>query len=237
MAIGIFAAPGANALQISDNVRRTMAEIKKSMPEGVDYEIVYDPTQFVRASIKAVVRTLLEATALVVLVVILFLQTWRASIIPLVAVPVSIVGTFSLLYLFGFSINALSPVRPGARHRHRGRRRDRGGGERRAQHRGGPLPARGDLPGDAARSPTRSSPSRSVLVAVFVPLAFISGLSGQFYKQFALTIAISTVISAINSLTLSPALAALLLKTARRGGRRTGSSAASTGLRRGIQRL
>ena len=93
----IFAAPGSNALQISDNVRRTMAEIKKTMPEGVDYEIVYDPTQFVRASIKAVVRTLLEATALVVLVVILFLQTWRASIIPLVAVPVSIVGTFSLL--------------------------------------------------------------------------------------------------------------------------------------------
>jgi len=108
VAIGIFAAPGSNALQISDNVRNTMAEIKKNMPEDVDYSIVYDPTQFVRASIKAVVHTLLEATLLVVLVVILFLQTWRASIIPLVAVPVSIVGTFSLLYLFGFSINALS---------------------------------------------------------------------------------------------------------------------------------
>src|SRR5687767_1033758 len=108
VAIGVFAAPGANALQISDNVRRTMGDIKKAMPEGVDYEIVYDPTQFVRASIKAVVRTLLEATALVVLVVILFLQTWRASIIPLVAVPVSIVGTFSLLYVLGYSINALS---------------------------------------------------------------------------------------------------------------------------------
>jgi len=212
VAIGIFAAPGANALQISSDVRRTMAEIKKSMPDGVEYEIVYDPTQFVRASIKAVVRTLLEATALVVLVVILFLQTWRASIIPLVAVPVSIVGTFSLLYLFGFSINALSLF--------------------------GLVLAIGIVVDDAivvvenverniaaGLSPREATYQAMrevtnpiiaialVLVAVFVPLAFISGLSGQFYKQFALTIAISTVISAINSLTLSPALAALLLRS------------------------
>jgi multidrug efflux pump len=211
VAIGIFAAPNSNAIQISDNVRRTMAEIKKSMPEDVDYQIVYDPTQFVRASIKAVVRTLLEATALVVLVVILFLQTWRASIIPLVAVPVSIVGTFSLLYLFGFSINALSLF--------------------------GLVLAIGIVVDDAivvvenverniaeGRSPREATYQAMrevtnpiiaialVLVAVFVPLAFISGLSGQFYRQFAMTIAISTVISAINSLTLSPALAALLLK-------------------------
>jgi multidrug efflux pump len=211
VAIGIFAAPNSNAIQISDDVRRTMAEIKKTMPEGVDYEIVYDPTQFVRASIKAVVRTLLEATALVVLVVILFLQTWRASIIPLVAVPVSIVGTFSLLYLFGFSINALSLF--------------------------GLVLAIGIVVDDAivvvenvernianGLSPREATYQAMrevtnpiiaialVLVAVFVPLAFISGLSGQFYKQFALTIAISTVISAVNSLTLSPALAALLLK-------------------------
>jgi multidrug efflux pump len=211
VAIGIFAAPGSNALQISDHVRRTMADIKKNMPEGADYQIVYDPTQFVRASIKAVVRTLLEATALVVLVVILFLQTWRASIIPLVAVPVSIVGTFSLLYLFGFSINALSLF--------------------------GLVLAIGIVVDDAivvvenverniaeGRSPREATYQAMhevtnpiiaialVLVAVFVPLAFISGLSGQFYRQFAMTIAISTVISAINSLTLSPALAALLLK-------------------------
>jgi len=211
VAIGIFAAPGSNALQISDNVRRTMADIKKNMPEGADYQIVYDPTQFVRASIKAVVRTLLEATALVVLVVILFLQTWRASIIPLVAVPVSIVGTFSLLYLFGFSINALSLF--------------------------GLVLAIGIVVDDAivvvenverniaeGRSPREATYQAMrevtnpiiaialVLVAVFVPLAFISGLSGQFYRQFAMTIAISTVISAVNSLTLSPALAALLLK-------------------------
>jgi len=211
VAVPIFAAPGSNALQISDEVRRTMAEIKKNMPDGVDYQIVYDPTQFVRASIKSVVHTLFESVALVVLVVILFLQTWRASIIPLVAVPVSIVGTFSLLYLFGFSINALSLF--------------------------GLVLAIGIVVDDAivvvenverniaaglsARDATYRAMKEvtnpiiaiaAVLVAVFVPLAFISGLSGQFYRQFALTIAISTVISAINSLTLSPALAALLLK-------------------------
>src|SRR5258707_933030 len=169
VAIPIYQAPGSNALQISDNVRATMAEIKKNMPEGVEYQIVYDPTQFVRSSIEAVIHTLLEAVALVVLVVILFLQTWRASIIPLLAVPVSIVGTFAVMHVFGFLINALSLF--------------------------GLVLA-----------------IAMVLIAVFVPLAFISGLTGQFYKQFALTIAISTVISAVNSLTLSPALAALLLK-------------------------
>jgi len=211
VAIGVFAAPGSNAIQISDNVRKTMDEIKKGMPEDVDYSIVYDPTQFVRASIKEVVKTLLEATALVVLVVILFLQTWRASIIPLVAVPVSIVGTFSLLYLFGYSINALSlfglvlaigivvddaiVVVENVE-----RNIAAGLGPREATY-------------QAMREVTNPIIAIAlVLVAVFVPLAFISGLSGQFYKQFAMTIAISTVISAVNSLTLSPALAALLLK-------------------------
>ncbi|MFZ3323658.1 MAG: multidrug efflux RND transporter permease subunit [Usitatibacter sp.] len=212
VAVPIFAAPNSNAIQISDNVRATMAEIKQSMPEGVDYQIVYDPTQFVRASIKAVVETLLEAIALVVLVVILFLQTWRASVIPLVAVPVSVIGTFAFLQLFGFSINALSLF--------------------------GLVLAIGIVVDDAivvvenvernieAGLSPRDATYRAmrevsgpiiaiamVLVAVFVPMAFISGLSGQFYKQFALTIAISTVISAINSLTLSPALSALLLRS------------------------
>src|SRR4051812_43785915 len=211
VAVPIFAAPNSNAIQISDQVRATMAEIKESMPEGVDYRIVYDPTQFVRASIKAVVETLLEAIALVVLVVILFLQTWRASIIPLVAVPVSVIGTFGVLHLFGFSINALSlfglvlaigivvddaiVVVENVE-----RNIEAGLSALEATHRAmrevsGPIIA-----------------IAAVLIAVFVPLAFISGLTGQFYKQFALTIAISTVISAINSLTLSPALAAALLK-------------------------
>jgi len=209
--IGVFQAPGSNALQIADNVRSVMEDIKRTMPEGVDYKIVYDTTQFVRASIDAVVHTLLEAVALVVLVVILFLQTWRASIIPLLAVPVSIIGTFAVMYVFGFSINALTLF--------------------------GLVLAIGIVVDDAivvvenvernieeGLSPREASYKAMtevsgpivaialVLIAVFVPLAFITGLSGQFYKQFALTIAISTVISAINSLTLSPALSALLLK-------------------------
>jgi multidrug efflux pump len=211
VAIPIFQAPGSNAIEISNQVRATMAELKKNMPEGVDYSIVYDPTQFVRASIESVVTTLLEAILLVVLVVILFLQTWRASIIPLLAVPVSVIGTFAVMHLFGFSINALSLF--------------------------GLVLAIGIVVDDAivvvenvernieAGLSPRDATYRAmrevsgpiiaialVLVAVFVPLAFISGLTGQFYKQFALTIAISTVISAVNSLTLSPALAALLLK-------------------------
>ena len=211
VAVPIFQAPGSNAIAISDNVRKTMAELKRNMPEGVDYQIVYDPTQFVRASIEAVVHTLLEAVALVVLVVIVFLQTWRASIIPLIAVPISIIGTFAIMYIFGFSINALSLF---------GLVLSIGivvddaivvveNVERNIEE--------GLSPRDATYRAMRevSGPIIAialVLVAVFVPLAFISGLTGQFYKQFALTIAISTVISAINSLTLSPALSALLLK-------------------------
>lgn len=211
VAVPVFQAPGSNAIAIADRVQETMREIKQNMPEGVDYSIVYDTTQFVRASIKAVISTLLEAVALVVLVVIVFLQTWRASIIPLVAVPVSVVGTFAVMYLLGFSINALSLF--------------------------GLVLAIGIVVDDAivvvenvernienGLSPREATYKAMrevsgpiiaialVLVAVFVPLAFISGLTGQFYRQFALTIAISTVISAINSLTLSPALAALLLK-------------------------
>ncbi|EPQ5488372.1 multidrug efflux RND transporter permease subunit AdeG, partial [Acinetobacter baumannii] len=211
VAIPIFQAPGANALQVSDQVRSTMKELSKDFPSSIKYDIVYDPTQFVRASIKAVVHTLLEAIALVVVVVILFLQTWRASIIPLLAVPVSIIGTFALMLAFGYSINALSLF--------------------------GMVLAIGIVVDDAivvvenvernieAGLNPREATYRAMrevsgpiiaialtLVAVFVPLAFMTGLTGQFYKQFAMTIAISTVISAFNSLTLSPALAALLLK-------------------------
>src|SRR5207244_13324870 len=108
VAIPIFQMPGANALELSASVRRTMEELKKNFPDGVDYSVVYDPTIFVRHSIEAVVHTLFEALLLVVLVVILFLQTWRASIIPLAAVPVSLVGTFAVMHALGFSINALS---------------------------------------------------------------------------------------------------------------------------------
>ena len=108
VAIPIFQRPGSNAIAISDAVRAKMAELKKSFPQGIDYDVVYDPTVFVRGSIEAVVHTLLEAIVLVVIVVILFLQTWRASIIPLLAVPVSLIGTFGVMYLLGFGLNALS---------------------------------------------------------------------------------------------------------------------------------
>ena len=211
VALGIMQSPGANALAVSDEVRAVMKELSADFPASVESRIVYDPTQFVRSSINAVVVTLLEAIALVVLVVIIFLQTWRASIIPLLAVPVSIVGTFALMLAFGYTINALSlfglvlaigivvddaivVVENVERNI-----------------------AEGLSPRDATYRAMRevSGPIVAIaltLVAVFVPLAFMTGLSGQFFKQFAMTIAISTVISAFNSLTLSPALAALLLK-------------------------
>jgi multidrug efflux pump len=211
VALPIFQAPGSNAIQISDNVRATMEELKKSFPQGLEYSIVYDPTVFVRESIRAVVHTLLEAVLLVVLVVILFLQTWRASIIPLLAVPISIVGTFAAMHIFGFSINALSlfglvlaigivvddaiVVVENVE-----RNIEAGLGPRDAT-----LKAMGEVTGPIIAIAL-------VLCAVFVPIAFISGLTGEFYRQFALTIAFSTIISAFNSLTLSPALAALLLR-------------------------
>src|SRR4051812_30909874 len=209
--IGIFQAPGSNALELSNTVRKTMEELKGNFPQGVDYRIVYDPTVNVRDGIREVVKTLFEAILLVVLVVVLFLQTWRASVIPLVAVPVSIVGTFAILLMFGFSINTLSLF--------------------------GLVLAIGIVVDDAivvvenvernieaglsprdAAHKAMDEVSRPiiaiglVLCAVFVPVAFLSGLTGEFYRQFALTIAFSTVISALNSLTLSPALSAILLR-------------------------
>ena len=211
VAIGVFQAPGANALNIRDEVIATMDSMATRFPPGVEYEAVYDTTIFVSDSIKAVIATLLEAVLLVVLVVTLFLQTWRASIIPLLAVPVSVIGTFGALYLLGYSINTLTLF--------------------------GLVLAIGIVVDDAivvvenverkieeGRSPLAAAHQAMkevsgpiiaiglVLCAVFIPMAFLSGVTGQFYRQFAVTIAISTVISTINSLTLSPALAAMLLK-------------------------
>jgi multidrug efflux pump len=210
-AIGVFQRPGSNAIEASNAVRATMDRLKQSFPEGIDYRIVYDPTMFVRESIRAVVRTLVEATVLVVLVVMVFLQTWRASVIPLLAVPVSIVGTFAVMLATGFSLNTLSlfglvlaigivvddaivVVENVERHIELGE--DPKTATRKAMDEvSGPIIA-----------------IAAVLAAVFIPTAFISGLTGQFYRQFALTIAIATIISAFNSLTLSPALASRLLK-------------------------
>ena len=209
--IGIFQLPGSNAIETSDAVHAAMEKLKKRFPEGLDYRIVFDTTMFVRESIRAVIHTLIEAMLLVVIVVVLFLQNWRASLIPLLAVPVSLIGTFAAMTAFGFSLNNLSLF--------------------------GLVLAIGIVVDDAivvvenvernialGLSPVDATKKAMdevsgavvaialVLSAVFIPTAFMSGLTGKFYQQFALTIAISTLISAFNSLTLSPALTALLLQ-------------------------
>src|SRR6266540_3544317 len=211
-ALVIFQLPGSNAIDTSDAVRAKLEELKKNFPPGVDYRVIYDTTLFARESIVAVVHTLFEAVLLVVLVVIVFLQNWRASIIPMLAVPVSLIGTFAVMKVFGFSLNNLSLF--------------------------GIVLAIGIVVDDAivvvenvernialGLAPVEATKKAMtevsgpvvavalVLCAVFVPTAFVSGITGQFYRQFALTIAVSTVISAFNSLTLSPTLSAILLKS------------------------
>jgi len=234
--------PGSNALATADAVERTMQELSQSFPEGLAYRIVYNPTIFVRESIEAVLHTLLEAVGLVVLVVLLFLQTWRASLIPLLAIPVSLVGTLAVLQVFGFSLNMLSlfglvlaigivvddaivVVENVERHL-----------------------AEGLSPRDATRKAMDEVTPAVIaiafgLTAVFVPTAFLSGISGQFYRQFALTVATATLLSAFNSLTLSPALCALLLRPHTEGPGRLARAWARTGGRfftgfnRGFERL
>ncbi len=211
VAVAVFQRPGSNALKTGDSIRAAMAELSKNFPQGMKYTIIYDPTQFIRQSVDAVVRTILEAMVLVVLVVVLFLQTWRAAVIPILAIPISLIGTFFMMGLFGFTLNNLSLF--------------------------GLVLAIGIVVDDAivvvenverniaAGLRPREAAIKSmdevgaalvaialVLTAVFVPSAFITGISGQFYKQFALTIAGATIISLIVSLTLSPAMCALLLK-------------------------
>jgi HAE1 family hydrophobic/amphiphilic exporter-1 len=210
-AIGIYQRPGSNALATAASVLSTMDELAKSFPPGLAYRVVYNTTEFVQQSVDEVINTLLEATLLVVIVIILFLQSWRAAIIPIVAIPVSLIGTFFIMAAFGFSLNnltlfglvlaigivvddAIVVVENAERYLRQGL------SPREAAHKtmdevGGALVA-----------------IALVLCAVFIPAAFIAGISGAFYRQFALTIAASTIISATVSLTLSPALAALLLK-------------------------
>ncbi|MCC7635387.1 efflux RND transporter permease subunit [Stenotrophomonas rhizophila] len=211
VALQIIQSPGANALDVSAAVRETMQRLEKGFPEGLSSRIAYDPTVFVRASLESVATTLLEAIVLVVIVVVLFLRNWRASLIPLLAVPVSLIGTFAVMHLMGFSLNTLSlfglvlsigivvddaivVVENVERHIEDG-----------------------EEPVEAARRAMREVTGpiiaiTSVLAAVFIPTAFLTGLQGEFYRQFALTIAISTILSAVNSLTLSPALAGMLLR-------------------------
>jgi hydrophobe/amphiphile efflux-1 (HAE1) family protein len=217
VAMSIFQLPGTNALQTADGIYAKMKELQKRFPEGVSYEIVYDTTPFIRESVREVFLTLRDAVILVALVVLVFLQNWRATLIPLVAVPVAIVGTFAVMAALGFSLNNLSLF--------------------------GLVLAIGIVVDDAIvvvenierwlehGLPPREAARRAmdevtgpviavalVLCAVFVPCAFLGGISGQFFRQFAVTIAVSTAISAFNSLTLSPALGAILLRP--RGTRR-----------------
>ncbi|KRU90165.1 multidrug efflux RND transporter permease subunit MexQ [Pseudomonas aeruginosa] len=216
VALQIIQSLGANALDVAEAVRGTVARLEGNFPAGISARIAYDPTVFVRASLQTVATTLLEAILLVVIVVVVFLRSWRASLIPLLAVPVSLVGTFAVMHLMGFSLNTLSlfglvlsigivvddaivVVENVERHIENG-----------------------EPPLQAARRAMEEVTGpivaiTSVLAAVFIPTAFLSGLQGEFYRQFALTIAISTILSAINSLTLSPALAGLLLRP-RQGG-------------------
>jgi HAE1 family hydrophobic/amphiphilic exporter-1 len=210
-AIGIFQRPGSNALATAATVLGTMDELSKSFPPGMAYRVVYNTTEFIQQSVDEVIKTVFEAIVLVVIVIILFLQTWRAAIIPIVAIPVSLVGTFFIMTAFGFSLNnltlfglvlaigivvddAIVVVENVERYLQQGM------SARDAAHKtmnevGGALIA-----------------IALVLCAVFIPTAFITGISGAFYRQFALTIATATIISALVSLTLSPALAAMLLK-------------------------
>ncbi|ODR90598.1 efflux RND transporter permease subunit [Sinorhizobium alkalisoli] len=211
VALGIFSRPGTNALAAADAIQATMADLSRDFPEGLEYRIIYNPTEFISESIDEVYKTIGEAVVLVALVVVVFLQSWRTAIIPIVAIPVSLIGTFAVLFAFGFSLNMLTLF--------------------------GLVLAIGIVVDDAIvvvenveRNLARGMTPREaahvtmdevgaaviaislVLTAVFVPTAFIPGISGQFYLQFAVTIAVATVISAFNSLTLSPALAAILLR-------------------------
>jgi multidrug efflux pump len=209
--IPVFQLPGSNAIATADAIYKKMAELSQSFPKGVAYAIPYDTTIFVRDSIRDVVKTLFEAVGLVALVVLVFLQSWRASLVPLLAIPVSLIGTFAVMAVFGFSLNNLSlfglvlaigivvddaiVVVENV--------------DRWIEHGLSPKQA-------AYRAMEEVTPAVIAIAfglsAVFIPVAFISGITGQFYRQFALTISFSTLLSAFNSLTLSPALAALILK-------------------------
>jgi hydrophobe/amphiphile efflux-1 (HAE1) family protein len=211
VAVPVFQRPGSNALATAQRVQALMADLRSEFPPGLDYDIIYNPSEFIAESVAEVQTTLYEASLLVVVVVVLFLQSWRASLIPLVAIPVSLIGTYAVLQAFGFSLNALSlfglvlaigivvddaivVVENAERNLHEGMT-PREAARHTMDEVGGALVA-----------------IALVLSAVFVPTAFIPGISGQFYRQFALTIASATIISCVVSLTLSPALAALLLR-------------------------
>jgi hydrophobe/amphiphile efflux-1 (HAE1) family protein len=214
VALGIFSRPGTNALAAADSIKQKMQDLAKNFPPGLSYDIIYNPTEFISESIDEVYKTIGEAAILVAIVVLVFLQSWRTAIIPIVAIPVSLIGTFAFLLAFGFSLNmltlfglvlAIGIVVDDAIVVVENVERNL---------------ARGMTPKQAAHVTmdevgTAVVAISLVLIAVFVPTAFIPGISGQFYRQFAVTISVATAISALNSLTLSPALASIVLKAHR----------------------
>src|SRR5205085_822467 len=211
VALSVYQLPGSNALDVAKQVKDRMRQLRDHFPPGIDYDIVYDTTPFIRESIREVFETLFDAIVLVAVVVLVFLQNWRSSLIPLIAVPVAVVGTFAVMAAMGFSLNNLTlfglvlaigivvddaiVVVEAVEHHIELGMTPRDATLRAMELVSGPVVAIGP-----------------VLSAVFVPCAFITGITAQFFRQFALTIAVSTIISAFNSLTLSPALSALLLR-------------------------
>lgn len=233
VALGIFQRPGSNALASAEEIISVMEELSQDFPPGLEYEVVYNPTEFIEASVNAVYQTLFEAVLLVVIVIIIFLQSWRTAIIPLLAIPVSLIGTFAVMLALGYSLNLLTLF--------------------------GLILAIGIVVDDAivvvenvernienGMSP-RDASARTmdevqnaiigtslVLIAVFVPAALVPGITGQFYRQFAVTISVATVISTINSLSLSPAMAAALLKPKSDAPSRNPLSLLANGFNRGF---
>ncbi len=216
VALSVYQLPGSNALQVAEAVKSKMRDLKKRFPPGLDYKIVYDTTPFINESIGEVFNTLRDAVILVAVVVLLFLQNWRSAVIPLIAVPVAIVGTFAVMAFMGFSLNNLTlfglvlaigivvddaiVVVEAVEHHIEEGLNPHDATIKAMEQVSGPVVAIG-----------------LVLSAVFIPCTFITGITGQFFRQFALTIAVSTIISMFNSLTLSPALCALLLKPRQAG--------------------
>ena len=233
VALGIFQRPGSNALASADEIVSVMEELSRSFPPGLEYQVVYNPTEFIEASVNAVYRTLFEAIALVVIVIVVFLQSWRTAIIPLLAIPVSLIGTFAAMYALGYSLNLLTLF--------------------------GLILAIGIVVDDAivvvenvernirnGMTPREASArtmdevqnavigTSLVLIAVFVPAALVPGITGQFYRQFAVTISVATVLSTINSLSLSPAIAAAILRPSSDGASRNPLAILSRGFNRGF---
>ena len=236
VALGIFQRPGSNALASADEIISVMEELSQDFPPGLEYQVVYNPTEFIESSVNAVYQTLFEAVLLVIIVIIVFLQSWRTAIIPLLAIPVSLIGTFAVMYALGYSLNLLTlfglilaigivvddaiVVVENV--------------ERNIRNGMGPRDASARTMDEVQNAVIGTS---LVLIAVFVPAALVPGITGQFYRQFAVTISVATVLSTINSLSLSPAMAAAILRPQPDQPSRNPLAAMSRGFNRGFDAM